>query len=123
MNWYKIRPHGLPDIHFEVADMRDYVKRAPAGSKRQVYVAANALGYIAQQYGPKGFVRVLQDIQNNNRGKETYVVVGQVEHQVFKQAPQLVEFMKALGYEPVSQEQLKAWARLKLTRRMATSGK
>jgi len=107
MDWYKVNLEGLPSISFDVADMRDYVKKGVGERTKQVYVMANSLAYIAQQEGGQGFLKVLQDIQNNNVDHETYIVLGDAESHIFREFPALIQYVKMLGFVPVSEAELK----------------
>lgn len=107
MHWYQVQSHDLPVIQFEHGKMQDYVHKR-ASKCAQVYVLANSLAYRALQEGAVAFVRVLQDLRNNNlNNNNVYTVFGDVEHQVLRQIPAIVGYMKALGYEAVSESELK----------------
>lgn len=106
MNWYKVNTDGLPETEFIQSDMRDYVRRPPSEKKTQVYVMANSAAYLAAGSVPQ-FLNLIEDIKNQNIRKDTYLVFGDMELNIFKQAPSLKETIKRFGFEPLSKEQLR----------------
>ncbi len=107
MDWYQVKTNDLPKIDFEVGDMKDYVKTSHSDKRLNVYVLSNAIAYIINEDQGASFLKILTEIRNNNPHKEKLVVLGGTEHQIFRQAPQLLQYMKLLGLEPVSEEELK----------------
>ncbi|MEB3286823.1 MAG: hypothetical protein VKJ04_04915 [Vampirovibrionales bacterium] len=111
MHWYRVKQEGLPTISFKQEDMQQYVRQTRGKqSNAQVYVLANAWGYLLQNpnmaKGYEDFLKLIQNIRNNNIGKEIYLVTGQTEHHIFRQAPGLIQYLRLLGMEPVSEKEL-----------------
>ncbi len=106
MNWYKVNTDELPPIEFKQADMREYVQEEVSDKPLQVFVVSNSLSYVFQEFGLKAMLQVLANIRNNNLGKETYLITGDMEYQAIPQMPEIFAYMHMLGYEMVSQQEL-----------------
>lgn len=106
MEWYKVDTTGFPEINFVSGNMKDYVKNEPSSKKTQVYVLANSVAYLERDEGPQGFIKLFEDIQNHNNSKETYIVFGDVEADMFKDAPFLADSLEFLGFEKLSKQEL-----------------
>jgi len=108
MHWYKVNKTGLPELSFIHDDMRNYVKQSFSSARQQIYVVANSLGYLALENHGRPLLNVLQNIQNQNyKNKSTYVILGNVEHQVFRKLSYLSYFIAEMGFKPVSINELK----------------
>lgn len=106
MEWYKVDTTGFPEINFISGNMKDYVKNEPSSKKTQVYVLANSVAYLERDEGPQGFIKLFEDIQKHNNDKETYIVLGDVEAEMFKDAPYLADSLESFGFEPLSKQEL-----------------
>jgi len=106
MDWYKVNQENLPKIDFVQGDMRDHLEPKD-GNEQQIYVVSNSLGYLALD-DPKEFLKVFVNIQNKNyKNDSVYVVLGDVEHQIFRQLPQARNVVSILGFEPIDKQELK----------------
>jgi len=97
--WDQVKTQNLPSTKFVHEKMEEYVKKSSLAQhgqdhERQIYVLANSWVYLLTKDGEKpgsrdidctdteklnNFINVIKEIRNNNRGKEVYIVIGDME--------------------------------------------
>lgn len=102
LEWYKVNKEGLPEITFEVGDMRDYLT-SDEDCEQEVYVVANSAAYLLE-INPDEYVNLFKKIADENRGKnkDVYVVVGSVENKLLSP-----KYSASLNIPRHKQEQMK----------------
>lgn len=115
IEWYKINKEGLPQVEFKTGDIRTSLD-SDKDSKNVVYVIANTGAYLAEK-DPNDFIKLFNDIKEKNRGKNVYVVLGDMENIMLNSSQQgmidpnlqylLNLFIKNMGYSSINKEQVK----------------
>ena len=114
LDWYEINKEGLPEVSFECADMRDCLK-SDDEAQNVVYVMANSAAYVFQN-NPNDFIKLFQQIRENNEGKNVFVALGDIENMLlntnrlgipFRTQLALNGIIDSLGFKHVSPYKLR----------------
>lgn len=114
LEWYEINKEGLPEVSFEQGDMLDYLK-SDDEAQNVVYVMANSSAYVFQN-NPNDFIKLFQRIKENNKGKNVFVALGDIENMLlnsnrlgipYRTRLALNGIIDALGFKHVSPYELR----------------
>ncbi len=114
LDWYEINKKGLPKISFECGDMFDYLKPDDE-AQNVVYVVANSAAYLFEdKNGFANYVSLFNQIKEKSRGKNVFVVIGNVEDKILNSGAYINEFnrlningyIEYLGFKNIPEKEL-----------------